>query len=181
MSPQDLQQDVLNKMHNGLVDVQKKLNTPMLFGHLCKGDLSSSGVLRVSKVASAKPQKIGSQIFENHDEALLNHVKRFGREKTLLNWLVCWTRVALDKMDKYEPNIFLAASFMTHIDDQKPLIHVKNIDLTVSISLSKKLLRTLVPDDLAERYVEGLYHNNNSSFGVQNHPIFQLRRIRLGF
>lgn len=167
----DLQQDLLNNIQDGLDKVRTELNTPMLFGHLCKGDLRSPGVLRVSKVISSNTLEVEGEIFDGHDKALLNHVKRFGREKTLLNWLVCWTRATLDKKQQDYSNIFLTASFMIHDDDQKPLIYHdknKNTDYTVSIFLSKNLLKTLIPDDVGKRYVKSLYQDNDKSSSRSN-------------
>lgn len=158
MASQNLQQKVYENIHEGLEEARAALHVPLIFGHLCKGDLEKPGVLRVSDIVGKTATWVNVPNSCDHNTAFLHHVQRFGREKTLLNWLVCWTRSALANIDRTNSDVFVTASFLVHAGDG-PLVDVdiKGKGLTVQTMLSKDLLRSLLPEGLARSYLTTLY------------------------
>lgn len=158
MPPASLQEDVFKKIQTGLTEFNGGGGAPLLFGHLCKGDLKKPGVLRVSAVSPSGPAETAHLNIEapcTHDDAFLRHVQRFGREKTLLHWLVCWTRAKLPDLRNGGTGV-LSASFLIR-DNGESAFSLEPHNNKISISLHKDILDSLAPKDLAGAYLKILY------------------------
>jgi len=180
MLAMNLQQQVHSKIQKGLETTQKTLMAPLLFGHLCKGDLEKPGVFRVSAVVGKQAKEVFPGINNpcDHDTAFLRHVQCFGREKTLLNWLVCWTRGKMKDYDCTEEQVSFAASFL--IGKGNGLVRHKSDITSVSVVLNSELLESLAPSQLADNYLNVLYQcdeeykQTNESSGYCGHRLDEL-------
>lgn len=161
MTDPNLQEDVYEKIQRGLEAARLELNTPLLFGHLCKGNLEKPGALRVSAVVADKtPIAVLNDIPTpcDHDTAFLRHVQRFGREKTLLNWLVYWTRGKMKSHERNDSDVSFTASFL--LKDQSALICRETGETSVSVTFNNALLESLASAQLATNYLCILYQSN---------------------
>lgn len=135
---------------------------PLTFGHLCKGDLQLPGALRVSAI-------VGNPVIggRSHDDAFRRHVQRFGRETTLLNWLACWTHsLGNDVREAQRDDFLTVASFLVadpsgagQPDAVAGQLLYANDDeqSSMRVMISPTLFRELVPDGLAQQYLDMLY------------------------
>ena len=166
MTASDSFQDrTTNRIIIGLERAYADIELPsprLIFGHLCKGDLEKPGVLRMSAIIGTKDGEdadieaafpgIGEHV--GHDRAFQLHVERFGREKTLLNWLVCWARSFHDGSEGY----VATASFLVS-DDQRSDLEIEDNDggTSIAVTMSREFLDALIPEELADKYLRTLY------------------------
>ena len=161
MTDPNLQQDVYEKIQEGLKAARAELDTPLLFGHLCKGNMEKLGAVRVSAVVTDNreiPVLHDIPTPYAHDTAFLRHVQRFGREKTLLNWLVYWTRNKMATRERSDSNVSFTASFL--LKEQDALISHESDDTSISVTFNYTLLHSLAPAQLASNYLRILYQSN---------------------
>jgi hypothetical protein len=147
-------------LQQGLEKVWSELRVPIIFGHLCKGNLQKAGALRLSGVKGEpafKKRKIAGR--RDHAAAFQIHVERFGRENTLLNWLVCWTRTyALPISREGDENTIVKATFLIRQSSKTFVEIVECTSSSVVVAISRGLLLALLPDGLVDEYLRTLYY-----------------------
>ena len=146
---------LLELIQSGLKEIIEDLDSPMIFGHVCKGQLGGPGVVRVSSVID-HDSNYRAGFATKHDQAFLRHVQSFGRENTLLNWLVCLAlsqkRNAKEKIVVYFQQDLEARQWIS-IDDGSEK----------TIKLSGDFVDQLASAGLAKKYVKWLYEGDSLS------------------
>ena len=171
----NVQAGISSSLIRSLTEIKRdvKSRTP-LFGHLCKGNLQNPGVLRMSAIIGMKNDEDISEAFPDfereggalgHKEAFQLHVEAFGREKTLLNWLACWSRITSASRWGKEATI-TTASFVVSDAHNRPLHHSEKRGVSITVTFSTGLLQALMPKELAAEYLQILYDADSTDLGA---------------
>lgn len=164
---------------DGISTIADKLKRPVCFGHVCKGNLSHPGVYRVSAVVgNATVEGFDKPLTgEDHRRAFGMHVRFFGRDRTLLNWVVHWSRKKAVGVEVTPSTpVVLPTAFVINEEHH---LRVSRDNLTTTILLSRGLLDTLAPAQLATDYLNALYTQALAGRSLDLDPQeFATQRIR---
>jgi len=155
--------------------IQSSTNSPVVFGHICWGNLSSPGSLRLTRIAVNPDINISKQLhgFPNNEITFTHHINKVGRKNTLLDFLsIYFFNKKLFKKDEIIKSNFICKI----VESNEPL----QLDFDTFL-ISTNFVEKLFPIDSLKAYLlllKNEFLENNISNNSKENTIEQIRSFR---
>lgn len=149
-------------LRSGLSEVQDELSSPILFGHVCKGDLTRPGALRCSAIlstpdgAATATRTLTSAVPSADERVFQEHIEMAGRDQTFLDWVSLWALGATASNGPASRVPLQSCVTCKVISSDSPMtLSVSGRNCT--LELSATLVHELAPQELVTSYLDRLY------------------------
>jgi hypothetical protein len=151
---------ILRKKLDAVID---ETGAPLVFGHICMGDLQKPGAFRLTHIVLGENGgsplvKLSRESGVSHEAAFGRHINVFGRHAALLDWITLWLHDNCRFVEPHTPRDERQFSFLISAAPDALYLSAS----ATSVTASGELCEDLLPQDVVARYLVFLYSSRGT-------------------